>query len=504
MAGAGGPAAAAFLHRLRTMAKASQVLVLPYSNPDTVAITRAGMGSTLTTLAATGRSIAAKVLGRTNLLTSVALPPDALAGPDTLQQYAAAGYTSTVLAASSVTGDPAKTGVATVAAGDGSLPAVLDDSELQPMLTQVLSPSPPPAPIGGQTAVLTGAQQLNSAVATIAQRAIDGDGRPIVRIPDAAIDTGGLDDLGGAIAALSGAGMVASASPTALTAGTGTRPEVIAAFPAAAESRLLSAGYLGGLAATRSEVASISDAVDTKHSPAGAALMRSLSAAEQPLTSAALRTDRPAADATLTTVNATTHYLRAGVAIRPTAGSYTLASADSPLVLTVGNTTPYPWLIKVSIVGGEQAGLVATVAKNPVVLQPGQSEGVRVAVKVSRAGSFPVSAQLTGPDGRPWGPPVSLPIRSSAYGALTIILISVAGGLLLLMVILRIWQRWRQRQKRLAAEAAAEVDSTPEPAAGSISASVDDADDAAADEAEDTEDAAANPAAAADDDEGAT
>lgn len=479
VAGTGGPAAEAFLQRLRTLAKSSKVLVLPYSNPDTVAITRAGMGSALTGLVATGRSTAVRVLGRTNLVTSVALPPDALVDPATVQQYATAGYTSMMLAGSSVTGDTIKAGVGTIATGRGSVSALLDDSALQPLLTEVLTPSPATAPSSGLTAVQTGAQALNTAVATIAQRAIDGDDRPIVRVPDSTIDTGGLDDLGGAVAALSGAGMVQAASPTALTTRTTDRPSVTPTFPAAAENRLLSADYLSRLAGTRQDVGSAAHAIDTAHSSTAATLMKSLSAAVQPLTSAALRIDRSVGEATLTTIKATVQYLMSGVTIRPTAGSYTLASADSPLVLTVSNTLPYPVLIKVRIDGGQQVGLVATSAAEPVALQPGQSEGIKVAVKVSRAGTFVVQAQLTGPDGRAWGASVPLPIRSSAYGALTIILISVAGGLLLLMVVLRIWQRWRERTKRLADEAAAGVDSTQRPAAGSISASVNDDDNAA-------------------------
>lgn len=475
VAGTGGPAAEAFLTRLRTLAKSSKVLVLPYSNPDTVAITRAGMGSTLTGLVATGRSIAARVLGGTNLVTSVGLPPDALADQATVQRYATAGYTSMMLSGSSVTGDTARAGLGTIATGRESLPALLDDSALQPLLTKVLKPPPATTPpTSGLTSVQTGAQALNAAVATIAQRAIDGDGRPIVRVPDSTIDTGGLDDLGGAVAALSGAGMVAAASPTALTASTASRPAVTPTFPAAAESRLLSADYLSRLDDTRKDVGSVTHAVDTAHSSTAATLMKSLAAAERPLTSAGLRTDRSVGEATLTTISSTVQYLWAGVTIRPTAGSYTLASADSPLLLTVANTLPYPVLVRVRIDGGEQEGLVASPSAQPVVLQPGQSEGIKVAVRVSRAGTFVVQGQLTGPDGHAWGAAVPLPIRSSAYGALTIILISVAGGLLLLMVILRIGQRWRDRTKRLAAEATTDLGSTPEPVAGSIIASVND------------------------------
>ena len=52
---------------------------------------------------------------------------------------------------------------------------------------------------------------------------------------------------------------------------------------------------------------------------------------------------------------------------------------------------------------------------------------------------------LIGADGTQWGDPVELRIRSTAYGAITVVVIAVAGAALLLMVILRIVQRIRQR-----------------------------------------------------------
>jgi len=70
---------------------------------------------------------------------------------------------------------------------------------------------------------------------------------------------------------------------------------------------------------------------------------------------------------------------------------------------------------------------------------------VKIPAEVSRSGQFQVSAQLVGEDGTAWGPPVQLSVNSTAYGALTVILIIGAGGVLLLMVALRIVQRIRGR-----------------------------------------------------------
>ncbi len=474
VAGTGAAAASAFLQRLRQLAAQTTVLVLPYSNPDAVALTRAGSGSTLKSLAATGRSIAARILRRPDLATTVALPPDALADPATLDSYRAAGYTSVVLSGSGVTGATG-TGLGRVRAGKaGSLPAVLDDSTLRPMLDDLLVP----------TKGSTGGQSLNSAVAIIGQHAFDGDRRPFLRVPDRTVDTAGLDDLGAAIRALAADGAVGPASPARLAATAPSAITATAVFPAASDADLLPPDYLRQLSTVQADLASLTGATSAAATtPPGAepqptpntvgtTLLRSLGAALLPLGSASLRADRSPAAAVLSTVSGTMAAIRGGVTILPTQGSYTLASSDSPLVLTVQNRLPYPVRVKIAIGGGQQAGLIADLPES-VLLGADSTQQLNIPTNVSRAGSFVIYAQLMGLDGRAWNSVVPLRIRSSAYGALTIILISVAGGVLLLMVALRIGQRLRARR---AGPAAAEQDGGARqeptgPAAGSITAS---------------------------------
>lgn len=485
VAGTGGAAAAAFLQRLRQLAGKSWVLVLPYSNPDVVALTRSGMGSNLKDLAGTGRSIATRVLGRTHLITTVALPPDGLADPATLAHYQAAGFRSVLLSGASVTGGSSRSSIGRLAtAGDDALPALLDNSELRPVLTDILAPTTPAD--AGRT--------LNTAVALIGQRALDGDRRPMLRMPDSTISTAGLDDLGAAVAALAADGAVRPADPAALTADVPAAVIGTAVFPDSAAADLLPAGYLGRLTDVRADAGSLTgaltvDKTDTNQGidagdTTGLDLIRSIGSAVRPLSSVSLRSDRGPSAAVFSTVAATIDHLRAGVTIRPTVGSYTLASTDSPLVLTVQNTLPFPVRMKMRIDGGQQAGLITTVP--PIIeLAANSRQQVKILATVSRAGSFSVSARLMSPDGRDWNLSVLLPIRSNAYGTLTIILITVAGGVLLLMVVWRIWQRYRARQHRLATERAAGDAPPPPPAAGSITASVNDPAERANDSADD-------------------
>jgi len=158
--------------------------------------------------------------------------------------------------------------------------------------------------------------------------------------------------------------------------------------------------------------------------------------------STAFRTDAAVGEANLATVESTTAGIRGGVEISSAGNSYTLASSSSPLVLTVQNNLPYNVPLRVEITGGEFVGLTVT---NPElqVVPAGRSQQVKIPAEVSRSGQFQVRAVLVGPDGSTWGQPVQLSVESTAYGALTVIIIIVAGGVLVLMVALRIVQRLR-------------------------------------------------------------
>ena len=145
--------------------------------------------------------------------------------------------------------------------------------------------------------------------------------------------------------------------------------------------------------------------------------------------STAFRFDPAVGQANLATVEATTAGIRSGVEITSAGNSYTLASSTSPLVLTVQNNLPYDVPVRVEISGGERVGLTVTDPEIQVV-PAGRSQQVKIPAEVTRSGQFQVDAQLVGADGADWGPPVQLSVESTAYGALTVIIIIVAGGVL--------------------------------------------------------------------------
>ena len=166
--------------------------------------------------------------------------------------------------------------------------------------------------------------------------------------------------------------------------------------------------------------------------------------------STAFRADPAVGEANLATVEATTAGIRTGVEISSAGNSYTLASSTSPLVLTVQNNTPYDVPVRVQITGGERVGL--TVTDPPRAGRPGRPVAAGEDSRRGHpVGAVPGQRQLVGADGVAWGPPVQLSVNSTAYGALTVILIAAAGGVLVVMVVLRIVQRVRGRGEPAAA-----------------------------------------------------
>ena len=466
VAGQGTAAARRFLDLLRDIAGTRATVVLPYSDPDVVALVEAGLDGQLTRSVTLGRQVAERVLTDPTpgsppplLDTTTTLPPAGALDAPTAAALMAAGYTAAVLSPTTLSG--AAPGTATVdvpargAAAGGTLPVVVTD-------TQVLPDGGPLAAAGRGGGW---ASRLNVMTAVLAQRSLDGSDRtPTVIVPDRTTELTVTDlaRLAGVVDALAGAGAVAGAPLSALTRqdGQGSVPATATlAYPEAAREGQLSTGYLNRLADLDSAVTSTGRALLAPEAPGEAdptLLLDPLRQALDVATSSTLRDDLAPGVAVLDTVEATLTSVQDGVGIVSSGGSYTLASSSSPLVVTLRNTLPYRVQVGVRLTGGQVVGLTAT-DPGPQTLLPGRSLQVPVQTQVSRVGSFVVTSRLISPDGRDWGQSVPLPVRSTAYGAFTVIIVAVAGAVLLLMVVFRIRQRVRDRRARLAAEAAALV-----------------------------------------------
>lgn len=141
---------------------------------------------------------------------------------------------------------------------------------------------------------------------------------------------------------------------------------------------------------------------------------------------------------------------RSGIYIaRPSSGSYTLASNDAPLPITVINTLPVDLKVRVRVatVNGV-AGLssddtiVQRIPRAQSPTSPTRST-LKIQTHVQRAGSFQVTATLLAPDGSQLSSSVPLSIHCTALGIVGVTITLVAGGVLVLALAYRVIRRIR-------------------------------------------------------------
>ncbi len=443
VAGRGTAAATAFLARLRQVTTRHRVLLLPYGDPDVQAMADVGMTAQVKALAGRGRQVATRVLPGLHLL-GVADPYGQQADPQTVTLLAGAGYRSTVLAGTSVGHAGGAVGAAEVSAAPagGSMPAVLTDSPLLPDLTSA-------------AAATTAADRVRTQItlgAVAAATAFTGGGTPVLVVNARRwAPSPGQATIAPLLQVLTANGVWRGEDLDR----TAAAAQVAATLKPAGPSNPppLSPGYLDRVSGDQQWVGRLRSSLD-KIEPTDRTVVDpadQLDPLDEALTrtfSTGLRSEPEGSQALLNTVESTITSLRAGVAIR-SSGQLTLASASSPLLVTVQNSLPYAVRIRLVIKGGDAVGLHVTQPELQVI-PPGRAVLVRVPTQVSRSGTFAVTADLVAEDGHTWSDPLQptrLTVSSSAYGAVTVILVIVAGVVLLIMVALRISQRLRARTR---------------------------------------------------------
>ena len=456
-AGTGQAAAASFVERLRAVAGRYPVVTLPYGDPDVVALVRNGLTGEVDAAVQHGTSVARRVLGTAaaNLSTTTGYPINGAIDASTLSALRKAGLTTGLLAGSSVA--PGSPPGAAAVVSDGSAPDTAAANRLPSVIAEadVLD--------GVRNLIARGQQsgwatRVNALTGIVAQRSMDGSAGPAVFTPARrwAPDAAGLRVLTDLLTNLGDSGVIAGV-PLGRIAG-GATAGAVTAYPDEARLQELPDGYLQRISSGRREVASLRRTLaSTPQASDPELVLAPLDRALDDTASTAFRQNPAVGDANLGTVESTTATIRQGVQILSAGNSYTLASSTSPLLLTVQNTLPWDVPVRVRIRGGELVGLTVTDPQIQVV-PAGRSQQIRIPAEVSRSGQFQVTAELVAADGTSWGPPVELSVESTAYGALTVIIIVVAGGVLVLMVVLRITQRLRARRARLAAGAPVDAD----------------------------------------------
>jgi hypothetical protein len=137
--------------------------------------------------------------------------------------------------------------------------------------------------------------------------------------------------------------------------------------------------------------------------------------------------------------------------LAPAEGTYSLGSSDAPLVLTVRNDLPMTVQVLLDVRTRGTRGLsIGDIG--PQTLAPGQRSTLQVPTEVRQAGGFAVRAQLTTPSGAPLGDQISMQVKSTAYGPISLI-ITIGAAALLGVLFLRRLVNFVLRRRRAAGEA---------------------------------------------------
>ncbi|HYT10365.1 MAG TPA: DUF6049 family protein, partial [Mycobacteriales bacterium] len=429
--GQGGPAAAAWLARLKKIAGQHLLVAVPYGDPDLVALERGG-NAALARVEQPDIDATARVLGVTPT-TKVAWPPDGLLTDKALDDVVSAGAGVVLLDRTALPDGPSPDGSATPSAASplpalgGQAIALVPDATLQRLLA------------GGaqrRSAPRLAEQRLLAELAMVtAER--PSDSRTLVLAPPrrwdppAAYARALVTDLGelpwlSSVTALDAAGTTAPVDRGALV------------YPASAQRTEISAALVQQIGAVEELVADFRGALgnadaNAELSPYGDALRRA--------GSTAWRGNQRAGLAYVQRLRRQISVLRARVTMTaPITGVYTLASTDSPLVLTLQNDLEVP--VKVRIRLDTPPGF-ATGDVGIIEIPAGQKRSVRVPASVQRTGTFLVRGQLTTPGQGVLGQEITLSVRSRAYGGLALGITGLAFAVLVGAVIVRLVRRLR-------------------------------------------------------------
>jgi hypothetical protein len=216
-------------------------------------------------------------------------------------------------------------------------------------------------------------------------------------------------------------------------------------YPTDAMNAELPASYLAdpdnGVVALRRELSTFRSILAPPIGPTAVALddatLRAESAAWRDNLSAGLALRQEVAD-DLTTK-------RGAVSISSSRRLITLASRRGTIPITISNDLDQAVVVQLQVSAVSSARLVAQVTP-PQTIAPGRKVTQEVKAVVNQAGLFPIKAQLLTPDGKPYGPAVTLRLRSTAYGQLALGITAGALGALFIAVIVRLIRRGRGRR----------------------------------------------------------
>ncbi|MGY1718189.1 DUF6049 family protein [Blastococcus sp. SYSU DS0552] len=474
-AGTGTDAARSFLERLRAVVATRPVVALPYGDVDADGLQAAGLPMVVTrSLPGTpegtaqdppgpppvtedpavdggappaepaeasdtgaGTAILTDVLDVTPI-TDLAWAPDGSYAPATLDTLRAGGIDQVVLGSGALTDGDSAVGL------DGSDAIARSSVPFGAGALDVLVADPTLSAVVGTAEVTQGGpriaeQRYLAELAALNLQAPPGSEQTVLVAPPRDLDAG-VEGAGAMISDTAGlpwlqAGSVAAIGDApAADAGTLTAPSTDTALDPAGMAVLAEA------VAAREELAeAIPGNADLALRSYDAGIARAASV---------LRRDDPeefvaaAADARGTLGGV----MERVTVVAPADGTYSLASSDAPLVLTVDNPLPFPVDVRLHVEPPASGGL-AIGDIGVQTLAPEQRTTLQVPTELRRSGGFTVTAQVTTPSGSPLGDPVEMQVKSTAYGPISLS-ITIGAAALLGLLFLRRLVRFVLRRRR--------------------------------------------------------
>jgi Family of unknown function (DUF6049) len=434
-AGTGANQAAAWLDRLSTVLTADRALDVRFTapaDPEIDSLTAHGL-SWNPALGPAAEARVENALAGFTAPTTLAWPATTTVHPATLSALQARGVSTVLLGSRALTG----LHEATFGGRAGVDLADVEVSGSRPLAAvataQVTQAAAAAVSLGSDTGAA-----LPVLVAQVALRAAaqpEGTGYVVVQAPRY------VDPADGAAAAIVATTKVFWAHPVTIAAAVASLPAVTArlADPTAA-------GLSAATISTVSRAAAVERVVTSMVSPTGAdVLLAGLAPATQRVESSAWLADPQLGGGVSSRFAAHLVGLISGVyLVRPKTGTYTLASANSPLPLAVHNGLDAAVQVRVEVsaanaapgLSAEDIGVRSIAAHTTVTLH--------VPLRVERSGRFQVRAQLLTPAHAPLGAPVYLSVHSTALGTIGLVITVAAGAVLLIALLVRLVARLRR------------------------------------------------------------
>jgi hypothetical protein len=427
-----------------------RLITLPYADPDLEALRRNGLSTDVGVAVRRGAEQVRDVLGLA-APDDIVWPPSGQVSPETLDLLAVSKVGTLLLSGNAMpTSEPLSytpNARAEVQSSAGAMPVLLSDPVLdsvlaaavaRPGLTSGLAPEGETPSAGAlvqrflaETAVITAERPSRSRdllaapprrwdpTAEFVDRLMSqlGDVPWLDVTPLGAIRQGPVDD-------------VTRTGPT---------------YPNGLRRSELSRRYLTeprvGVAALRSVLRDLrsvlGDQAATATVPFDLALLRSESSQwrEQPATGEHVR------HATASAVIADSSRVRIA-----SAGLITLASQRGTLPITLENQLDYPVAVRLRLTTPSRARLTASEGQLHTI-EAHRKRTLQVDAKAFTAGVFTVNAQLVTPDGNPFGQPVQLRVRSTAYGSIAVAITIGGLAVLAIAIVVRLTRRIRRSRR---------------------------------------------------------